>query len=350
MRQGGPAAWEVGGDDFGCGAVGGLVVLRVRGAGVWLSVAMVGLFSFGSLTLAGSAAAALPSGCSEAASTVTCSFSFTGAAQSFTVPSGVNSITVTAFGAQGGGDAGGLGGEAQAVFAVSPGAALEVLVGGQGGPATGAQAGAAGGFNGGGGGRRWRSWHVGGASGPGGSGGGGASDVRTGPCASSLSCGLAARVLVGGGGGGASGSSARVVVEDPRQGVQEPPTQVVAAGRHQSTGGSGGAGGSVPVISCAAGNGTAGGVATEDSGGPGGAGGSAHPWGFRSRAVQVLVVAAAATGVVAAVGADARLWVLGVEGVAPALARLTRRSRRDAIGQRDGVDQLLPRRRRVRRR
>ena len=128
----------------------GWLFLRVRGVGVWLSVATVGFVSFGSLTLAGSAAAALPAGCSEVASTLTCSFSFTGAAQSFTVPAGVNSITVAAFGAQGGGDAGGLGGEAQAVFAVSPGAAVEVLVGGQGGTSTGAQAGAAGGFNGGG--------------------------------------------------------------------------------------------------------------------------------------------------------------------------------------------------------
>ena len=126
-------------------------MLRVRGAGVWLSVATVGLCSFGSLALAGSAAAALPAGCSEAASTVTCSFFFTGAAQSFAVPSGVDSITVAAFGAQGGGvgGAGGLGGEAQAVFAVSPGAAVEVLVGGQG-ATSGAQAGAGGGFNGGG--------------------------------------------------------------------------------------------------------------------------------------------------------------------------------------------------------
>ena len=115
-----------------------------------VAVATVGAFSSASLVLAGSAAAALPPGCSAASGTVTCTFSFTGAAQSFTVPSGVNSITVAAFGAQGGDGAGGLGGEAQAVFAVSPGAAVEVLVGGQGGTSTGAQTGAAGGFNGGG--------------------------------------------------------------------------------------------------------------------------------------------------------------------------------------------------------
>src|ERR1700729_2746208 len=54
---------------------------------------------------------------------------------------------------------------------------------------------------------------------------------------------------------------------------------------------------------------------------------AAQPWGLRSRVVQVPVVVAAATGVVAAAVAAAPLSVLGVEGVAPALARLARRSR-----------------------
>jgi len=115
----------------------GRLVARVRGAGVSLSVATVGLCALGSLTLAGSAVAALPPRCSEVASSVTCSFVLTGAPQSFVVPSTVDSITVAAFGAQGGGDTGappGLGGEAQAVFAVSPGAVVEVLAGGQGEP------------------------------------------------------------------------------------------------------------------------------------------------------------------------------------------------------------------------
>ena len=122
--------WEAVAMTFGAAQSVGWLLSRIRGAGVWLSVATGGLVCFGWLMFAGSAAAALPPGCSEPASTITCSFSFTGAAQSFTVPSGVNSITVAAFGAQGGGSgaAGGLGGEAQAVFAVSPGAALEVLV------------------------------------------------------------------------------------------------------------------------------------------------------------------------------------------------------------------------------
>ena len=147
VRQGGPVALEVGGDVVGCGAVGWLVVvacpwcgcLAVGGDARALRLLVVGACGVG--------CGGIAAGLLGAASTVTCSFSFTGAAQSFTVPSGVNSITVAAFGAQGGGGGGpgGLGGEAQAVFAVSPGAAVEVLVGGQGGTSSGAQAGAPGG-------------------------------------------------------------------------------------------------------------------------------------------------------------------------------------------------------------
>jgi hypothetical protein len=237
-------------------------------------VATVGVVGFGWLALAGSAGAVVPAGCSVVASTVTCSFSFTGAAQSFTVPSGVDSITVAAFGAQGGGS-GGAGGEAEAVFAVSPGVAVEVLVGGQGATSTGAQASAAGGFNGGGSGGDGGPGPIGPGpgSGPGGSGGGGASDVRTGTCASSLSCGLAARVLVGGGGGGGSASSASGGGgASPVGGSGTSNQSGGAGGGSQSAGGSGGAGGS-DITGCAGGHGTDGGAATQDSGGAGGAGG-----------------------------------------------------------------------------
>lgn len=48
-------------------------------------VMMVGAFGFGALMLVGSAAAALPSGCSEAASTVTCAYTGAGT-YTFTVP------------------------------------------------------------------------------------------------------------------------------------------------------------------------------------------------------------------------------------------------------------------------
>lgn len=244
--------------------------------------AAVGAFSLGLLTLAGSAAAALPLGCSEASSTVTCTFSFTGAAQSFVIPAGVDSITVRADGAQGGtvgrgAPLGGLGGEAQAMLTVSPGAVVEVLVGGQGGATSGGFAGG-GGFNGGG---------SGGDSPPadapdfGGGGGGGASDVRMGACASTLSCGLAARVLVGGGGGGGEGFG------DNGGGGGNPSGGTggsvsggggPGSGGSQVAGGTFGAGGS-DSTGCAGGDGTAGGVASQDAGGPGGAGGIESPGG-----------------------------------------------------------------------
>ena len=111
-------------------------------------------------------------------------FSFTGGAQSWTVPSGVTSITVDAQGAQGGGTYGGFGARAQATIAVTPGAVLQVNVGGTGQVGNG-------GFNGGGG----STMGIGlGSS----NGGGGATDVRVGPY------GLADRAVVAGGGGGAA--------------------------------------------------------------------------------------------------------------------------------------------------
>ncbi|WP_180357032.1 DUF11 domain-containing protein [Streptomyces sp. TLI_146] len=116
-----------------------------------------------------------------AATTVT--FSYTGGAQSFTVPDKVYSISVDAFGAQGqdgpeGGSAGGLGGEAQSRLAVTPGQVLQINVGGSGG------------------------YGGAGAAGSGtepaadGGAGGGASDVRQG------AGGLSDRMVVAGGGGG----------------------------------------------------------------------------------------------------------------------------------------------------
>ncbi|MBL0018552.1 MAG: HYR domain-containing protein [Bacteroidetes bacterium] len=117
-------------------------------------------------------------------------FNFTGGAQTFTVPTGVNSVTIVARGARGGtctndstscGLIGGLGGSATGNLAVVPGQVLTVYVGGRGLP------GSAGGFNGGGAGCSNTSTC---------SSGGGASDVRAG------GTGLANRVIVGAGGGG----------------------------------------------------------------------------------------------------------------------------------------------------
>ncbi|HEY3034606.1 MAG TPA: hypothetical protein VGJ54_08110 [Streptosporangiaceae bacterium] len=112
----------------------------------------------------------------------------------WTVPAGVTSVTVDAFGAQGGeaaGVKGGLGGEATATLAVTPGATYQINVGGYGGSD---QMRAAGGYNGGGAGGV--NEDTGGIDGQ---GGGGASDVRSG------SFGLSDRVIVAGGGGGTGG-------------------------------------------------------------------------------------------------------------------------------------------------
>src|SRR5262245_28848046 len=155
-------------------------------------------------------------------------FEFTGAAQEYVVPAGVCSLTVDAFGAQGGDGSfgtddagiGGEGGRATATIPVTPGETLAVYVGGQGeaGPEVieqsvaladepqsdgdvGAQAfllAAQGGFNGGGD-SLWPFEYE--ENGSPGGGGGGASDVRQGGSA------LEQRVVVAGGGGGGGGEA-----------------------------------------------------------------------------------------------------------------------------------------------
>lgn len=134
--------------------------------------------------------------CTTSGNVVTCTYSFTGAAETFTVPAGVSSVHVVARGAAGGtgsqnraGESlGGRGAEVSADLAVSPNQDLVLVVGGA--PAAGdcyPDVRCIGGFNGGG------TSYFGG-------GGGGASDVRVG------GNGLAQRVLIaaGGGGGGES--------------------------------------------------------------------------------------------------------------------------------------------------
>jgi hypothetical protein len=126
----------------------------------------------------------------------TTTFSYTGATQTFTVPSGVTSITIDAYGAAGGNAAdvlttnanGGQGTRASGTLAVTPGQVLQINVGGLGSAA------GTGGFNGGGTGGSAAPGSL--CSGGGAGGGGGASDVRTGAYA------LADRVIVGAGGGG----------------------------------------------------------------------------------------------------------------------------------------------------
>ncbi len=122
-------------------------------------------------------------------------FDFTGAEQQFIVPLGVTSVTIQAFGAQGGTLANGVnasgdGAMVTATILVTPGETLFVYVGGQGIAASSGVPGA-GGFNGGGAGGWAPTTGVG-------AGGGGASDVRQG------GNGLNNRVVVAGGGGGGS--------------------------------------------------------------------------------------------------------------------------------------------------
>jgi hypothetical protein len=118
--------------------------------------AMVGLWALWVVAFVGSASAALPAGCSEAGSTVTCAFGETGGEQTWTVPAGVTSAAFDVQGAQGGSiiPAGGLGGEATADLPLTPGAPVTLVVGGQGGSCfgggTGFNGGGAGGSGGGG--------------------------------------------------------------------------------------------------------------------------------------------------------------------------------------------------------
>ena len=124
-------------------------------------------------------------------------FSYTGSQQTFTVPSGVDLITIKAWGAQGGNItsyrilAGGKGGYATGELSVSAGNVLYVYVGGKGEdrlgnhPYSGCTA-VSGGYNGGG------TTRSAGNSTP----GGGASDIR------SEGTALSNRIIVAGGGGG----------------------------------------------------------------------------------------------------------------------------------------------------
>jgi PKD-like domain/Secretion system C-terminal sorting domain/Glycine rich protein len=126
------------------------------------------------------------------AQTITDSLNFTGSTQTYTVPCGVTSITIEAYGAQGGngaiggnassGGVGALGGYAKGTLTVTPGQVLNIFVGGAGTAPTG-------GFNGGG---------NGGAQNAG--GGGGATDVRIGGTAA-----INRVITAGGGGGGGRG-------------------------------------------------------------------------------------------------------------------------------------------------
>ena len=111
------------------------------------------------------------------AATETVQYNYTGAVQSFAVPSGVNAVKLEVYGAQGGGSSGGKGGYSYGNLTVKEGNTLYIYVGGSGANATG-------GYNGGG------------SAYSGAYGGGGATDIRYGGTS------VGDRKLVAGGGGG----------------------------------------------------------------------------------------------------------------------------------------------------
>jgi hypothetical protein len=189
-------------------------------------------------------------------------FTYTGAAQTFTVPLGVTSIRIDAAGAQGGaslsyGNQGGKGARVIKDLPVIPGQVLNIFVGGAGTNTTdGGGVGKAGGFNGGGVGGNGQCC--------GGAGGGGATDIRIG------GIDISDRVLVAGGGGGAGGygdfSFSGIGGNAGENGISGNPGGSGAgggAGGSQTSSGLGGAGGF---------NGNGGNTAIQNIGGDGGFG------------------------------------------------------------------------------
>jgi hypothetical protein len=141
------------------------------------------------LALVAGALVVLPS--LAAASTTTVSFSYTGSAQSWTVPAGVSSITVDMAGGAGAGyptlGPGGSGGRVQGSVVVSPGEVLEVYVGGEGEFFAGGVNGSSGEYGGG-------SGAAGRGNGDGAGGGGAASALV-------IASGTPLAIAAGGGGG-----------------------------------------------------------------------------------------------------------------------------------------------------
>ncbi|NVO03994.1 MAG: hypothetical protein HXX09_14960, partial [Bacteroidetes bacterium] len=157
-------------------------------------------------------------------------FNYTGSMQTWTVPAGITSITMEAWGAQGwsGTYSGGLGGYAKGDITVTPGQTLNIYVGGQGTIANIAYSPMGGGWNGGGNGQN-------NSTGSSVGGGGGASDIRIGGTT------LANRVIVGPGGGGStnntncSGGNGGGLI-----GLTGGGTQILGTGGTQSAGGTSG--------------------------------------------------------------------------------------------------------------
>ena len=199
-------------------------------AGLALAVAVI------PAGLASAAPAALPAGCTQSGATVTCSYGYTGAEQTFTVPAGITAVQVDAIGAAGGAysQPGGEGAKVTGTLGgLSGGQVLYVEVGQQPDTASTPEGVEATAFNGGG--------APGFGSGSG--GGGGASDVRDISRAAAGS--LASRLIVAGGGGGHSGIVG-IIVPAANAGEDAQPatvTYVAGQGGFAGTQTAGGAGG-----------------------------------------------------------------------------------------------------------
>ena len=195
-------------------------------------------------------------------------FAYTGGTQDFEVPTGVTTLTVDSYGAQGGtgiwtGVAGGLGGRVQCDLTVTPGEILRIYVGGVGGDGRDDAVAAVGGFNGGG-------------NGPaqGGGAGGGASDIRRTPYA------LADRLVIAGGGGGVgasnsfNGAGAGGVGGTPAgtAGADDPGDTGGGGGGTASAGGTAGGGVAPGGVGALGQGGVGGNSATRRGGGSGGGG------------------------------------------------------------------------------
>lgn len=197
------------------------------------------------------------------ASATTQVFEYTGAEQSFVVPSGVHLLHVRLVGGKGGdggavsGALGGAGAEVEGDLEVNPGETLYLEVGGNGN-----SGGGAGGFNGGG-------------AGSGGGGGGGASDIRLEPSEAGLAS-LTSRVAIAAGGGGGGGSG---VEPGGEGGAGDNPGAISSGGNEgggagtETNGGTGGSGCASSGTEGALGEGGSGGFGEGGTNGGGGGGG-----------------------------------------------------------------------------
>lgn len=254
---------------------------RPRFRALRMLLGVLGALGVGLLAFSSSALADLPASCSPSAPGVLCTYRYTGAEQTFTVPSGVDRVHVDAIGGRGFGPNGN-GAEVTADIAVTPGETLYAEVGGNGGaPSNTTGLGGAGGWNGGGSAGDDEALIRGyaGVTSFLGGGGGGASDVRTCSRTDSSCDTLASRLLVAAGGGGFGGSSAGGYAGTPNGEDGQSIDQASAPGRGATTtaAGAGGAGGDTgfPGSDGALGAGGNGGATAFNgtSGGGGGGGG-----------------------------------------------------------------------------